>query len=284
MKYHVLYNPLSGNGLGHERSKKLYELLSGKEVVYEDVTKIDNLSVYLSEMDLDDRIVLCGGDGTLNHFANDLQGESLSREIYYYPAGSGNDFANDVNQNTEKSFFLLNPYLENLPIVTINGVSRRFINGIGYGIDGYCCEEGDKVRSKSNKPVNYTPIAVKGLVYDFKPRNAVVTIDGETREYQRVWLAPTMFGRFFGGGMKMAPNQDRGNEQHEVSVIVVHDAGRLNLLPLFPKIFTGEHIKHTRYVEVKKGHNVHVMFDTPCALQIDGETLLNVKEYSVTTV
>ena len=38
-------------------------------------------------------------------------------------------------------------------------------------MDGYCCEEGDKHRAVSDKPVNYTTIAIKGLLYKFKRRS-----------------------------------------------------------------------------------------------------------------
>ena len=52
-------------------------------------------------------------------------------------------------------------------------------------------------------------------------------------------------------------------------------------LSIFPKIFKGEHIKHTDIYEVKLGHEIRVEFDKPCALQVDGETYLNVKYYTV---
>ena len=41
-------------------------------------------------------------------------------------------------------------YLRDLPTVTVNGKHWRFLNGIGYGIDGYCCEVGDALRGKSD--------------------------------------------------------------------------------------------------------------------------------------
>ena len=37
-------------------------------------------------------------------------------------------------------------YLKNLPQVEVNGKKYLFLNGVGYGIDGYCCEVGDKLR------------------------------------------------------------------------------------------------------------------------------------------
>ena len=156
-----------------------------------------------------------------------------------------------------------------------------FFNGIGYGIDGYCCQVGDALRGKSDKPVNYTAIAIKGLLFHFHPANAEVTVDGKTKRYRRVWLAPTMNGRFYGGGMMVTPDQHRGNAQGKVSVCVMHGSGKIKTLAVFPSIFKGGHVKHTEMVEILTGHDIEVRFDRPCALQIDGETIRNVTSYSV---
>jgi diacylglycerol kinase family enzyme len=48
----------------------------------------------------------------------------------------------------------------------------------------------------------------------------------------------------------------------------------------FPSIFKGEHVKHTGMVEIHEGKTVHVKFDAPSTVQIDGETILNVTEYT----
>ena len=49
---------------------------------------------------------------------------------------------------------------------------------------------------------------------------------------------------------------------------------------VFPSIFKGEHVKHTECIDIMRADEVTVRFDKPCALQIDGETILNVTEYS----
>ena len=43
------------------------------------------------------------------------------------------------------------------------------------------------------------------------------------------------------------------------------------------------HIEKTEMISVFEGHNITVSFDKPTALQIDGETILGVTEYSVNT-
>ena len=126
-----------------------------------------------------------------------------------------------------------------MPVVHVKGKSYRFLNGVGYGIDGYCCEEGERLRKTSDKPVNYTSIAIKGLLFHFKPANAKVTVDGKSFNYKKVWLAPTMNGRYYGGGMKVAPEQNRLNNKKEVSLVMLYGSSKLKTLIVFSQLVKG---------------------------------------------
>ena len=195
--------------------------------------------------------------------------------------GSGNDFFNDIKEKAKNGFIRLNEYLKDLPVITVKGRKSFFLNGIGYGIDGYCCEEGDRQRARSTKKINYTAIALKGLLFVYHPTNATITVDGEEHKFGRVFLAPTMNGRFFGGGMMIAPEQDRLNKERTVTVAVAHDTNRFNILRVFPSIFKGMHVKYKKIFTSFVGKDITVKFDRPTALQIDGETVTGVSEYSV---
>ena len=286
MKTTVLYNNKSNNGKGGGTARKVGEVWKDKDLVFVDVLSIGDYKEFFSKLEPDDEICICGGDGTLNHFVNDAAaaGYDYANKIYVYPTGTGNDFLNDLGKTVEDAPVLVNDYLVNLPTVTVNGQKRLFVNGIGYGIDGYCCEEGDRQRAKDlGKEINYTSIAIQGLLFHYKPTNAEITVDGETHKYEKVWLAPTMNGRFYGGGMMATPNQDRLNPEHTVTTMVMFGKGKVGTLIAFPTIFKGEHIKKTNIVKTFVGKNVTVKFDRPVALQIDGETVLDVTEYSVET-
>ena len=50
---------------------------------------------------------------------------------------------------------------------------------------------------------------------------------------------------------------------------------------IFPSIFKGTHVKHEKNITVFSGKDITVKFDRPTPLQIDGETHLNVTEYTV---
>lgn len=281
--YLVLYNQLADNGQGGKTTTALRESMKDDTLHFVSVTAVNDLKALLKEHAKDDGIILAGGDGTLNHFVNINDGLKIKLPILYYPCGSGNDFAKDIGKEKYCQPFEITEYLKDLPSVTIKGKTQKFINGIGYGIDGYCCEVGDKKRAVSDKPINYASIAIQGLLFHFKPINAVVTVDGERREYKKVWLAPTMNGRFYGGGMMPTPAQNRSDPARTVSVMIWHGSGKIRTLSVFPSLFKGEHIRHADICEVLSGHEITVAFDKPVAAQIDGETVLAVSEYTVTT-
>lgn len=284
-KLTVFYNPTSGNGKGEVDAHRLDNIHPDCEINY--INKSFDISFHemISEVDAAEPVVISGGDGTLNRLINEIDKEDLSHEILYFPTGSGNDFIHDLGMPANTPPFLLNPYIEKLPRVRIRSKEYKFINGAGAGFDGYCCAAGNNKRSSSaemsKKPINYTSIAIKGLLFAFKPTNATITVDGEVHEYKRVWLCPVMKGRFFGGGMMIAPSQDRLDPDGMLTVVVVHKLRPLRMLMIFPSIFKGQHVKHKKYVEVLKGKTIKVELDRPCEMQIDGETVSGVKKYTV---
>lgn len=279
MNYKVLYNPFAGEVNDTSFHGELEKSLNGAKIDYYDLTKT-NYADFFAKCGADDAVIIAGGDGTLNRFANDTKGMKFAVPLYYYAAGSGNDFWKDVGKEKGDEPIELAPYLKDLPTVTVNGKDYLFINGVGYGIDGYCCETGDRLKAEGKK-VNYTGIAIKGLLFHFKPSNAEVTVDGVTKRYKKVWIAPTMNGRFYGGGMIPTPTQDRLNKERTVSACIFHSGGKLKTLMIFPSLFKGEHVKKQKHVDILTGHEITVKFSKPCALQIDGETIKNVTEYTV---
>lgn len=280
--YCVLYNPLASTGKGEKKARSLQSILTDKPVTFQSVLNIPDMKAYLDGLDSAITVILTGGDGTLSRFANGIGGNP-TRDIYYFPAGTGNDFLLDIGKSRDCRPFLLNPYITDLPKIHFNGMTRVFINGVGYGIDGYVCEEGNRVREKTGKDINYTAAALKGLLYAYKTCSGTVTIDGFTKTYDHIWMTPTMLGRYFGGGMMCAPGQDRLNADKTVSLMVMRCPSKLRTLMLFPGIFKGNHVKNKKVVDIYQGHEIQVRFDRPTALQIDGEVYSGVQEYTVTT-
>ncbi len=281
MSITILYNTLAGKGEAETKARELASTLGGADCQVVDIASVSDYAELFSPKTLDDTVVVCGGDGTLNRFANATADIEINCTVLYFAQGSGNDFLRDVNSDGKEPV-KINQYIKNLPSVEVMGKSYHFLNNVGFGIDGYCCEVGDAKKAKGEKKINYTSIAIMGLLFHFKPKNATVKVDGKEYSYKKVWIAPTMKGRFYGGGMMPTPAQDRLSKDGKLSLMLMHGSGKLKTLLVFPSLFKGEHIKHKDIVAIHEGYEIEVAFDKPCALQIDGETVLGVTGYKAT--
>lgn len=273
---YLAYNKLAGQ-VNEEKIKEIVKKYEDKfpnmELIDEEITPLEKLNESLND---DDNILLIGGDGTVNFLANVWQKNNMKGNWYIYSAGTGNDFLTDIEAND--GFAKLNEYMNNLPTVTANGITKYFVNNVGFGVDGDVCVIADEKKLKGKK-IDYTKITIGLLLFKFKKRQCKVVVDGKAYEFKRAFIAATMNGRFYGGGMKSAPNQDRKGDK--VTVVVMTGMSRIKTLLRFTKIFTGEHIKYTKQVHIFEGKEIEVSFNKPCGLQYDGEVIQNVSTYRV---
>ncbi len=282
---YILFNPFADNNNGENNvkttlktMKKEYQegiLISLKDLDYKE---------FFSKLDKEDKVILFGGDGTLNRFVNEVYRKyELPCKFFLHIAGTGNDFANDTKEEFDEDGLLyLNEKIKFLPKIRVKGQEYYFVNGIGYGIDGECCRVADEMKAKGKKKINYTKIVIKLLLFKYKCPNAHVLVDGKEYNFSKTILAASMFGRYYGGGMKVAPDQDR-NSKLLTFCGFTRKRGKLGTLIIFPSIFTGEHVKYTDITTLIKGKTIEVSFDRPMALQIDGEVIKDVTSYVATT-
>ncbi len=134
-KYIILYNPLSGNKSAKQEVYKLDDILTNNELEYVEMTPDFDYKSFMKKVRSDERVVLCGGDGTIHRFINEVDEEDLSKPVFYFPLGSGNDFNRDVHGKLDNTLINLNNYMNNLPLATVNGKTMKFINNVSYGID-----------------------------------------------------------------------------------------------------------------------------------------------------
>lgn len=280
---YLFYNDLADAG-GQTKElpaikKDLEEQL--KEEVKEVSLLENDWKVFLKDVKKEDKIIIVGGDGTLNHQINTLPlDKELPCDFYLYPYGTGNDFYNDVkdSQDQETKLIKLNEYFANLPYVEVNGKTYRFINGIGFGIDGECCKKAEEMKKNGETNINYGNITVNLLLKSYVAPNSILKVDGkEIGKFKKTYISAAMNGKYYGGGMKVAPTQERGSNL--LSSVIMHKKGKLGMLMMFPSLFKGTHVKKKSAVSLVKGKTIEVSFDRPTALQIDGEVIPDVTSY-----
>ena len=83
-----------------------------------------------------------------------------------------------------------------------------------------------------------------------------------------------MQGKYFGGGMKVAPDQDRNSE--ELTMIVVNNVCTALLVCILPTIYLGQHVHFKKYVKIFKCKEVELRTSEPQFIEIDGDIEPNI--------
>lgn len=274
MKYCVLYNPKSGDNANLKA--RLDATMFGDEFYYISMPEVTDFKAFFEQ--ITDNIIICGGDGTLNYFINKIAGIPRRSHLFYFDTGSGNDFHTDVCGGERP--YSIDIYLENLPIVRFNNQNVLMLNGAGCGLDSYACFEGEKQRAKDHKPINYAKYVKRGLFGGFKPYNARITVDGAVYNFDKIWVDMIMNGKFIGGGIKIAPMQNRLNNS-TLSLIIGHTKSRVGAFGIFPSVLRGSHIKNTKTFQVLQGKYFKIECDRAMPLQVDGEIFPDVSSFEV---
>ena len=278
--YHVLYNNLSRSNSGEKEAHILDDIMQGENLCYHNVADIDDYHEFINSIPADDKIIVAGGDGTLNCFINNTDYCHVPQEVYFFPSGSGNDFVRDIGKEKHCKPFEIRKYITNLPAISFNGQEKRFLNTTSLGIDAQVCMEADKLKFAGKKNVNYAMLGVKCIFTKYKFCDAVVTDEnGVRREFKNVLLAITTKGRCFGGGIKISPNQDRNDPEEKLTFIIAHNLPKLKALIVFASIALGKHFMFKNNVTAMVGKEFTVEFSQPSPLQLDGETTAGVTKY-----
>lgn len=271
--YLILYNPISRNGANTNIVEKVVKKMKKKHesVRVKSLLEIEDKKEFLSNLDPETKIIIVGGDGTLNRVANEIRGIENLPEIYLYKAGTGNDFLRSLKN--KKKLTRIDQYLINLPNVTFKNEDIVFLNGVGLGFDALVCHTVEESKKKKNK-LNFFSSVFRSLK-NFQPFDFEVEIDGKRQRFEDAWFVSIMNSKYFGGGMKIAPKADR--ESDTLEVVVIHGISKFKLSLLFPIIYLGWHTG-IKNVKVFTGKNIKVFSDLPAYVQIDGDVYDNVLE------
>lgn len=229
-------------------------------------------------------IAVMGGDGTLNEAAQgyiDEDGNAVpGPELLVVPAGTGGDFRKTLGVTTTAdairratSGVSLPHDLGLLRIHTEEGrpITRAFINITSFGIGGVA----DKMVNQSPKWLGgkasyFLGSARAWLRYTNQPMR--VRVDGDVFEEGPVFNLAVCNGKFFGGGMKVAPDADAADGLFDV--VSMGDFTKMEGLSLSNKIYAGTHLA-ARAVKVTRGAIVEadpIHPWTKVLIDMDGET------------
>ncbi|WP_374847024.1 diacylglycerol kinase family protein [Metamycoplasma salivarium] len=283
---YILYN--SNSKIGKNKRNIFKILFDAVKTFQDDNIRIKDIATTINKEESikninkqKDIIVIVGGDGTLTRLVDKFYKYiDLIPKVYAYKAGTGNDFIRNIiksgytYEHIKNKYFLINPFLENLPKVEINNETHIFLNGIGIGLDGFICKKVEEQRIKNGKQ-NFFRSSIQAFK-EFKPYPKIeITVDGKTETLENVWLASIMNGKYYGKGMKIAPFADI--KSNKLNLIVIDNITKFKLLFFFPTVYFGRHIKN-KFVKSYVGNKISLKLYEKTYGQIDGEFQENITE------
>ncbi|SCY45341.1 diacylglycerol/lipid kinase family protein [Butyrivibrio sp. INlla14] len=308
--YYCIVNPSARSGKGKEIWEKLEAKFTEKGLKYQAVftkgpghaTKLAKSLTTKEPEPTPIRIVVLGGDGTLNEVINGIQ-DFENTLVGYIPIGSSNDFARDLSY-PKKVDDLIDQIIAgkktrtlDLGRLTYNSMSREtsrlhddrisvtrmFDVSSGIGFDAAVCEQALSSGTKNflNKiglgKLTYGSIAVRQLLGVEKVPCDITLNDTEVIHLKRFIFIAAMIHHCEGGGFNFAPKADLSDGKFDLVY-----AGNMPVYRMFyalPFSFTGHYfwIKGIGHHVVKK---VNVKTDKPMWVHTDGE--VSVKSDNIT--
>jgi YegS/Rv2252/BmrU family lipid kinase len=228
------------------------------------------------------RIVSVGGDGTHNEVSFGILQSGEDAMMAIMPSGTGGDFRRVVGVGRGEREIL--SYLKDgvsrkidagvLSFCGRNGKQeeRTFINIASCGISGLVDYYVNTTTKVLGGRVSFFLGTLRGMI-TYKNQAMKVVVDDDVLCEGKTCLTAIANGRFFGGGMMVAPNAILDDGLFDV--VVFEDLSKFRFLSLATKIYSGKHIG-VRGIIVTRGRRVCVEGSGGALIDLDGEQVGNI--------
>ena len=275
-------NPAAGSG----RAKRVWpEFENALSIHYE--TRFTDGSGHATELtkralqDGIDTVVAVGGDGTLNEVLNGFfeDGELINPDarLGMIPLGTGSDWARSSKRPAPEPA-TVDGWLQGSGracdvgrVICVDGqgrkVTRYFLNVADAGFGAEVAATTNRASKALGPHVAYLSGLLKTLVR-FKARTMRLTADDTTREMTSVLVAAVAIGRYFGGGMQIAPEARLDDGLFDV--VVIEGMTKPEIVFNLPRLYNGRILEHPK-VTCLRGQQVRIESDVATRLEVDGE-------------
>jgi len=275
-KYYLLVNPKGGHKRGLEIYEKVKHIFSsaGTNITVLHTEYAGHAFDFANTLDFVGYDGLCaiGGDGTMYELINGMlkRDDNHKIPIGLITGGTGNSFMYDVDclDPIDAAKRIVQHNLRPLDIAKVNANGELFysFNIIGWGLATDAGKLAEKLRWLGG--VRYDVASIIEVLKG-KDRIATLTLDEEVIKENFIFIIGCNTIHT-GKAMKMAPLAKLNDGK--IDLIIVRKTSRINLLKLFPKLFSGDHIK-SPLVEYRQVQNFSISLEETNDLTIDGEII-----------
>ena len=266
MRLRLIFNPAAGRGRARRHVREAEEHLRSLGAQVETVASAspDDLTRLAAEGSRGgfDRVVVCGGDGTLHRAVRDFD---LARTpLALLPLGSGDDFAKvcGIPRNLRAACEVaVRGAVREVDVAHANGIRYMGVAGLGFDseVARYANENAKFLRGSA-----VYLYAILRVLPQFTPHR--VRINGSRDE--EIMFATVGNSRQYGGGIRITPAAEIDDGQ--LDLCIVHRTSRFQLLKTLPLAYSGAHVK-SKFVEIGRGREFHFESERPMEVYADGE-------------
>jgi YegS/Rv2252/BmrU family lipid kinase len=251
----VIVNPRSRNGVTGRRWKALEPRLRGALGPFEveqtrgprDAERIAREGVRAGV----DRVIVAGGDGTANEVASGLLAAGLGdyAEFGVLPLGTGGDLARSLGIPRDLDDALARLTSGAARRIDAGRISYRdasacevsayFVNVASLGISGLVDQLVNRATKRFGGTASFLIGTIKALAR-YRSERVTLRVDGEVVLDAPLLLAAVANGRYFGGGMHIAPESRLDDGLFDI--VVVPDLPKRQLLVKLPSLYAGTHL------------------------------------------
>lgn len=264
----IIFNPVAG----WRRRRRLNAVVqrleaTGCEVEVRETMAAGDAERLAAEADAlqFDRLVVAGGDGTINEAVNGLAGSMLPLAIV--PLGTANVLAAEIGLATDADS-IARTILVGLPRPVSLGRAneRRFLMMVGAGFDAHVVRDVRPVIKAWLGRAAYVLASLRQL-FVFRFRGYRVVVDGQPFEAGSVVVSN---GRYYAGKFVCAPAGDI--ERPELEVCLFQRNDRIGVVLYAVALFTGS-LGRLRSYRVVPGTAVEIIGEPGEPLQGDGDVV-----------
>jgi len=219
-------------------------------------------------------IIACGGDGTISEVANGILASGKDAELGILPSGTGGDFRRTLeipSRTRDAARVLRTGRSVRIDVGRVSYTDQKGSDATRYFVGVASCGMSTKVieRVKGDE-VSFVSALLKTAMRN-APVRLVVQLDDSHERHLLVSNLCIANARYFGGGMKIAP--DAKLTDGKFDVISIGDLSAMKIFTSAPRVYTGSHlsmpeVSHTlaRKITVRAADR-----GAEVALEVDGE-------------
>lgn len=278
----IIVNPVAGASSTHRKWRVISKLLKRFGLSYDyDYTDGVGHAIELAKDAANDGypwVVAVGGDGTVNEVANGLLHVTGSdTALGVISTGTGSDFirSTGVSQRYTVACSSLSRWRKSLIDIGVveyhhNGKlqKRFFVNAAGVGFDASVVKATERLPKVFGGTIPYLT-GLMSTLFTYQNKPVVLRVDERLKKISVLSIVLAN-GRYFGGGMFIAP--DAHLDDGLLDMIIVGDIGKLELLKALPMVYRGTHGNHPK-VSIEKVTGISIDSEKHVLVHADGELL-----------